>query len=123
MSAQKESNLPHRASPRYRRRSANHGDHDAPVPRLLCGNFRCYSWRERYLDEFGDNPVRRRRLAHMTLEEFYAQALLTTFPLAVRESPYTPEVSGKAKVVQVAHDYAAELTACFKRHRGIFTHE
>jgi hypothetical protein len=50
----------------------------------------------------------------MTLEEFYAQALLTTFPLAVRESPCTPEASGKAKVVQVANEYAAELTACFK---------
>jgi|HubBroStandDraft_4_1064222.scaffolds.fasta_scaffold2733366_1 hypothetical protein len=55
----------------------------------------------------------------MSTEEFYGQALLAAFPIAVRESNFD-KARQKAESCALAHEYAAELTQVFKKNRGSF---
>jgi hypothetical protein len=55
----------------------------------------------------------------MTTEEFYAQALLAALPVAVEKSPFDAR-TGKSKVTEFAHEYAALLTDTFQRNRKTY---
>jgi hypothetical protein len=51
----------------------------------------------------------------MTTEEFYARALLAAFPIADAATK-----TSQSTTTSLAHDYAAALTAVFKRNRKSF---
>jgi hypothetical protein len=53
----------------------------------------------------------------MTAEEFYAQALIAAFPVAVGKSPSR---FGKEQIMELAHEYASLSTQTFKGNRGTF---
>ena len=58
----------------------------------------------------------------MTTKEFYARALLAAFPIATAVS--TPnQFKTKDGTASLAHEYAAALTAVFKRNRESFQEE
>jgi|HubBroStandDraft_6_1064221.scaffolds.fasta_scaffold371861_2 hypothetical protein len=53
----------------------------------------------------------------MTKDEFYAQALLAAFPIAIE---LEHQRVSKSAVARVADEYAAELTSVFEEKRGSY---
>jgi hypothetical protein len=53
----------------------------------------------------------------MTTEEFYAQALIAAFPVAVGKSPSR---FGKDQITELADEYASLLTQTFKMNRKTY---